>query len=182
MARKTPPPPQPWDRLEKESEEAYGCFVAYREQAYPRRYVLTPSSGKFVDPVQVRKYAKQFDWESRVRAYDAFLDAERQAARLAIEKQTVEQVTLEHKIALSDARELVRREIAKRLTLASRSDFETMSAKELATWLDLVIKHDRLIRGEHTDKVATETNLANLSSDELRALYTLRKKIDAPSN
>lgn len=65
--------PEPWDRQIKEPPEAYYAFTVYRNFGPKRTYAATARSVGIL-PTSVSKYADQYDWHSRVEAWDFYMD------------------------------------------------------------------------------------------------------------
>lgn len=157
----------PWERQPYDTDESWPIFVAYRDQTLPRRGLLVLCKGRPVDPIRVAWYHKEHYWPERVAEYDRHLDAIRRAEREGLLAQTIREVTAEHAEVLADARDIVRRELEKLLATVRESAGEVVRVRDLIRLTELVIKSDRLIRGESTENVDTGPDLSHLTNEQL---------------
>lgn len=69
----------PWDRTDKESEEAWEAFVVYRDMGARRSLPLVAEAcGKSASLMQ--GWSAKHDWPNRARGYDRWQDQQMQAA------------------------------------------------------------------------------------------------------
>ncbi|RAM52031.1 MAG: hypothetical protein C6Y22_08310 [Hapalosiphonaceae cyanobacterium JJU2] len=65
-----------WERLPDEPIKAWTAFVTYRDMGLSRTYVRTCEAlnrpASYRKPIE--KWASRFNWQERVRAYDAHID------------------------------------------------------------------------------------------------------------
>lgn len=168
--------PNSWERQDYDTEESWACFQVYRDQRPPRRLALTPG-GVFVDPAKLRTWYKDHAWGARVEAYDRWVDEVLLEEREALLRQSAQAITIEHMTALGDARELASRELSKYLEASRATDaFGLLKPRELTALLETVIKYDRLIREQSTERTETKFDLSGLDVSELRELEALTKK------
>jgi hypothetical protein len=74
--KKNSPPPLPWERQPKESEEAYEAFLAYRDLGVDRS--LDRASQVRTKSIQTLKtFSARWDWIERCRHWDNYLQSER---------------------------------------------------------------------------------------------------------
>lgn len=169
-----------YERWTDEPEEAFNAFVQYRDQTAPR------SVGKVYGArnMQLLAWCTNFQWRERALEYDRHHDRIRREVTENILKQTTASVAAEHMLLLKDARELVARELSK-LVEASRNSTMPglLKSSDLVRMTDMVVKLDRLIRGETTDNlgatVTEDLDYSKLTLDEIRQLKALRAKAKA---
>lgn len=169
------PIPEPWERQDAESEEAWAAFRTYRDMPADARMITRAATRS---TATLSKWFNEHGWNQRCRAYDAKFDQIRVDEREAMYRRSAQQIAIDHMLMLSDARELVQREIAK-WTEASRSSpmHGLVKVADITKLFDMVVKLDRLIRGETTENVGSkDLNYANLSPEELDTLNTLLDK------
>ncbi len=171
----TKPPPQPWERQEAETEEAWAAFRTYRDMP-PDARMMTRAATR--STATLSKWFNEHGWAARCREYDAKFDSIRVEEREAMYRRQAQQIAIDHMLMLSDARELVQREVAK-WTAASRDSamHGLVKVADLTKLFEMVVKLDRLVRGETTENVGSkDLNYANLSTDELDTLNALLDK------
>lgn len=154
----------PWDRLPGESARAYRAFCVYRDLG-PKRSVLKAiqAAGENVDSVgRWETWCTQFRWVERAAAYDEWLDRQQREAREEV------------------LRDMARRhaELAMLLLERVRARVEAMKPEELdpgevARWLEVAARLERLSRGAPTSQERHEVQLgpswAELAEALLRA-------------
>jgi hypothetical protein len=79
---------QPWDRRKGESEQAYAAFLRYRDLGEGRTLerLSEGSSQTHPKPIPfgtVKDYSKRHKWVDRARAWDSYLQAERDKVAVA---------------------------------------------------------------------------------------------------
>lgn len=168
-------PPQPWERHDGESEEAWAAFKTYREMPPDARMITRAATRS---TATLSKWFNEHNWHERCRAYDANFDQIRVEEREAMYRRKAQQIAIDHMVMLSEARELVQRELAK-WNAASRDTnmHGLVKVNDLNRLFEIVVKMDRLVRGETTENVGSkDLNYANLSPEELDTLNELLDK------
>lgn len=169
------PLPEPWERQDAESEEAWAAFRAYREMPADGRMITRAA---IAPTATLSKWFNDHNWHERCRAYDAKFDQVRVEEREAMYRRAAKQIAIDHMLMLAEARELVQRELAK-WTAASRDTnmHGLVKVNDLNRLFEIVVKMDRLVRGETTENVGSkDLNYANLSPEELDTLNALLDK------
>jgi hypothetical protein len=170
----------PWDRQTQDTDESWPAFQIFRDMRRPRTLYLAPGNVRV--PIELaRKWHRDHDWKTRVDAFDEYLDDLRTQEVEALTKQSAAEVVAEHMATLKSARELVAREIEKLLGMSKESENTALRPRELTSLLEAVIKYDRLIRDQSTEKTETSLDLSKLSIDELKTLEQLHRKIEGSS-
>jgi hypothetical protein len=175
--------PRPWERQSRETDAAWALFLAFRDSAYPDgpsgRYVprnLPPLAEALgIGLRYLRDLSASFHWFIRAGAFDRALDAARAEADISEVKRT----RLRHTRLVSKARLALEGELDKWLSRSTDPDISSMSPKEVMGGLELVVKLERLLVGEHTDHVKVEDgswDLEAMSLEDLQALEGLRRK------
>lgn len=75
---------QPWERQAGEGDKAWAAFVAFRDLG-PRRTVVAALRSEGKNPGSLRrweKWASQFHWRERARAWDAEVDRRSREAQV----------------------------------------------------------------------------------------------------
>jgi hypothetical protein len=170
---------EPWGPCAGEPEDAFAAFVQFRDMRPPRK-VVRPGSGQTAPTSQLYRWFTQWDWKGRAAAYDVHIDVIVREEREAAIAEAARSVQAEHMFLLADLRSVVSVETSKLLALAKVGGFATVKPSELARLADTVIKNDRLVRGETTEKVDTGFDLSKLSVEELRLLNAVDAKLRKP--
>jgi hypothetical protein len=97
------------------------------------------------DRALIEKWSSRWGWVARAAAWDAENDRVRREATL---KAVAEMAERHAKLAVG-----LQVKVAARL---SKLEPEELTAREVATWLDLAVKVERLARGEPTEIAARE--------------------------
>lgn len=172
----------PWERLPCDTEDSWPAFVAYRD-ALPPRKLLRPGSagakGITAPTSQIATWYKEHSWRERVAAYDSHLDAIRREEREGLLAVSERDSCAAHMSMLADARELVSRELSYLVESARKTDMPgLLKPGDLNKMLDSVVRLERLLRGQATDRTENGPTLdySKLSLDELRTLEALQRK------
>lgn len=163
-----------WERQLSDTDDSWTAFVSYRDMPTPRRLIR-------FGPYPTGKLAEWFrahNWAARVNAYDNHLDAIRREEREALLAQHEREIMTEHLVLLSEARELVARELSKYLTSSREGTLHgLLKPSELTKLFEMVLKSDRLLKDQPTERVATQ-DLSKLTLEELRKLEEIHKKLE----
>lgn len=133
------PTPLPWERLPGETPKAWRAFCIYRDMGPTRTIMRTVQAlGLRAGAARrLQEWSSRYRWAERVAAYDAWLDAQQRAEREAA------------------VREMARRhaELAMALLERVRARVDTLRPEELtpsevARWLEVAARLERLSRGE----------------------------------
>lgn len=164
-----------WERHPCDSDESWEAFRLFRDARPPRR-LLRAGAG----PIgKLHKWYKENAWAERVAAFDMHLDHIWTKEREDTIRLSARHVAAEHIQALTTARRLLQRELDKWLIASEKVEAEgLLSMSEVNKLLDNVVKLDRLIRGESTEKVVTDQDLSMLNPEDLRKLRDIRKKMN----
>lgn len=197
-----------WQMQPGESDDSFGAFVVYRELG-PRRTLLVAATRyaeadpnyRLLSAVDQSKrqealrrafaeWSRKFDWVSRCRAYDAFLDAERVQANLdAMRNQVAESQTMHATLTKSLLR-LGAVSIQDILgnTEESRKRISQFSPHEILAVIGKAIILDRLVLGIDSQRDADETQarlsgqvMQRVSPEDLKKL-AIAAAIEARAN
>ena len=162
-----------WERQPCDDELSWPEFVKYRDAPSPRR-LIRPSS---VSTRELHTWYQACNWGERVAAYDRHLDGIVRAEREAYLAQSAKEVAAHHMAILQGSRELLDRETAKLLQLSKDSEgFGVIKPAELIKLTELVVKMDRLVRGDTTENAGTTFDGSKLTLEEVLALEALAEK------
>ena len=78
----------PWERLPNETGPSWQAFVVYRD-AGPTRTVESAAQTVGKSRSTMAEFAKRWDWQPRVLAWDAEVDRQRREAFLQLQRQTI---------------------------------------------------------------------------------------------
>lgn len=145
--------PQPWERQPGETSKAYAAFCRYRDMDPGKRSLaaVAPKArngqGKRNAPGQITEWSTEHDWVARAAAYDDHMD---ELVRAKLEKQRLDMAERQADVAramIEKARERIK-----------NIDLEDMSPQDVARWVDVATKTERLALGEPTDNVREEVH------------------------
>jgi hypothetical protein len=121
-----------------ETTEQFVAFICYRDMS-PRSATAVAEKCN-LSASYIEKLSARFSWVERTRAWLAELDRANQAAQ----KDAVVAMNTRHAQLAS----VMQSKIVERL---SAIDVSKLSARDLATWLDVSVRIERTARGEATE-------------------------------
>lgn len=169
---------QPWHQKQDESSDAFVAFSAYLDQLPPRRGLLVSLSGMPVSPALLVDWYSRHQWQERAAAWDARLSEIRDAERETLLRQTIREIDAEHMSALATLREVTVREALKLLEDSKASTNAKLAPRDLIRFLESVVKCDRLIRGQATERVTQVLDMSTLSDEDLAMAEAILAKAE----
>ena len=177
-------PFRPWDRLPRETDSAWSLFLVFRDMAYPDgplgRFVprnvsaMAGAVGLSVD--RLHDLSGTFHWFKRAGAFDQALDRAKTEADIS----EVSRTRTRHLRLMAKARAALEAELDKWLRRTQDPEVPTLDPKDVMKGLELIIKSERLLVGEHTDAVRVDRgdgwDLESLALEDLEALDAIRRK------
>ncbi len=176
--------PEPWERQEHESAQAFQAFAEYRDMGAERSLVkVAQKVGK--SKALMERWSKRWQWVYRADAWDDELDRQ---TRQELQK------------GITDMRKnhvgIAKAMLVKSLQALQRIPIDELAPRDISTMVDVAAKLERISRGEVTErtegkqtiagKVQTESvcrfetvNLDKLTNDELEQLYETVSKLAA---
>lgn len=161
-----------WEMLPEETTKAYSYFAAFRDQGPTRtRKAVADSLG--VTAATLKELAGRHSWDDRVRQYDQEID---RSHRVEIESQRLEMRKRHAGLAV-----FMQKKVAEGMAMV---DPTTLTPKDLAYWLDLSSKLERVSRGEADAKIEVTgrdggpIELAESLSTEDRAAYMAQIQVE----
>ena len=146
--------PQPWERQPGETSKAYAAFCRYRKLPPEKRSLALviparQNGGKVgKKPAHsVQEWSRTFDWVARAAAYDDHLDA---LVRAKLEHQRLEMAERQAAVA--------RAMLDKAKQRIESIDLSSLLPQDVARWVDVATKTERLALGEPTDNVREEVH------------------------
>ncbi len=137
-----------WERLKGESSKAYAHFCLYRDLGPERSLRKLIEDGKAtVKQRRLEHWSAHNRWVDRAQAYDDELERQLRAKN---EKARKEMAERHARLALAGQNILVQQ-----LNAWSQAPPQ-LSPSEAARWLDVLVKIERLARGEPTEIGKTE--------------------------
>lgn len=139
-----------WERQPGETSKAYAAFCIYRDLG-PERSLDKALATADKKPTNRRHWARwmeKYRWVERVRAYDDYLDRKKREEK---EKAIIEMAERHARLAVAFQQKVVER--------LRELDPEQLSPGDLAKWLDVATKLERLSRGEPTEIGKQEVTL-----------------------
>jgi hypothetical protein len=169
--------------MPRETDSAWTLFLAFRDMAYPDgpagrfapRTIPALASALGMSQVHLHGYSAQHQWFQRAGEFDRALDAAKTEADFSEARRT----RLRHIRLLGKARLALEVELDRWLArLGGDLEHSSMTPREVMQGLELVIKSERLVQGEHTDhvKVDGEWDLDGLALEDLEQLDQIRKR------
>lgn len=141
--------PQPWERQEGETSKAYAAFCRYRRMD-PSKRSLEASLGRDKSSGKLRyvqDLSSKHDWVARAAAYDDYKDA---LVRQRLEQQRLDMAERQAAVA--------RAMLDKAKQRIESIDLSSLLPQDVARWVDVATKTERLALGEPTDNVREEVH------------------------
>lgn len=131
----------PWERLEKESYEAWEAFVCYRDMGASRS---TAKVGRQLSKSKalMDRWSGQYLWVERSNAWDAFLDAEHRRGML---KEA--EIAGRRHIQIAQAMQ------GKVVEKLQEVEGKKLTIDQVARWFEVSVKTERLEMGQTTDNI-----------------------------
>ncbi len=151
-----------WERQPGESSKAYAVYCVYRDLGPERS--LEKAIQK-LDKKRVKQtiwqWSSKYNWVARCQAYDDYIERRKREEK---EKAILEMAERHAKLAMA-----FQQRIAQRIQQIEPSE---LSPSDLAKWLDVATKLERLSRGEPTENVKQEVQgKVELTLDTLQEMY-----------
>ena len=160
-----------------DTPESWLFFRAYRDAKGSRalsriRYCGWENGARVGTPTldQMLTWYKAGKWSTRAMKWDAHLDTLRTEESELIARKTAADAELDHKRLLDTLGQTAQIEADKALGKAASTDEATMRQGDLTKLVDQVIKGERLIHGQVTERVERKVDLSGLSPEELAVL------------
>jgi hypothetical protein len=169
-----------WLRQACDTDESWDAFKAYRDMAPPRNMARIYVNRVQVPIAKVSSWLRDHNWRDRCRAYDNHMEEILITQREDFLRQKTVEITADWMCALKDAREIIAKELMRLRQTSEESDGPgLLKPNELVRLMDMVIKYDRLLRGESTEQIDTKVDLSQLSVEDLRELKRMHEKISS---
>jgi len=131
-----------WEKQKNESNKAYHIFCIYRDLGPDRS--LDKTRQKLGKPAGYTRWmhtwSSKYDWVTRAQAYDDYLERKKREEK---EKAILEMAERHARLAMA-----FQQRVAERLREINQSE---LSPSDMAKWLDIATKLERLSRGEPTE-------------------------------
>ncbi len=172
--------PEPWEKQDGETEAMFIAFVHYRDMSPAKRSVRAAYNswrGNEVGPRinyngKFGRWAREWKWEARACAKDRH---DERVGRIAREEQ-IKRMAERH-VALAEG---MQKKIYERLKTMKPS---RLTASNVAQWLEVSAKLERLSLGAHTEKTQVDAKIevdnpySELTDEEFEELETLAARI-----
>lgn len=182
-----------WERQPCDTNASFPYFKAYRDtpsgvKRTLERVRFRPAETRHAVPrdqaptlQELTQWYVEHNWRERVEAYDLFLDSVHTDEIKAASLETARDLAARHKAMLQRGYELAVSQLDAFLRkMESSPDGEAiMKPSELNKLVEVVVKYERLVQGEATERTEEKTDLSKLSPDELRQYLALVKKTEA---
>lgn len=133
-----------YTQMDDESPRAFEAFAIYRDMG-PARHLDAVATKVDKNLSLIRRWSSDYSWVTRARAWDAENDRVKRDAQTKV----VQEMSERHaKIAVGFQNKVIQR--------LQNLDPDELSARELAQWLDISVKIERLSRGANTELVRNE--------------------------
>jgi hypothetical protein len=134
-----------WDRKQGESNKAYRAFCIYRDMGIDRSLKRVGEELK-ISGALAGRWSSRYGWVARAQAWDDRLDAEAQKAKIKAQAKAREEMTERHaKLA-----KVLQSKVVERLQNLNPRE---LSPGDVAKWVDVAVKVERLSYGEPTENV-----------------------------
>lgn len=152
---------EPWEKLPKESPQAYGAFLAWLMSKRPRE---RPHPEDSSDSPHASKWPQRHDWLDRARQYDQH-------------RETPPDVSGRLKSAIGGLTEVLHLEVTKLLRAARSGSMAAMSTRELIALMQLFIEGRREGSPLFADGEFENLDMNKLTDEEFRDLQKIWKKV-----
>ena len=140
-----------WERLPGESAKAYEAFCKYRDMPPGERSLREVAQRLGKSETLISRWSSKYRWVARVQAWDGEVDRKAREAHL----RTVKEMRERHaRLAVA-----FQQKVAQRIQMI---DPDELTPQELARWLEIATKLERLSRGEPTEIGRHEVNLPKI--------------------
>lgn len=143
-----------WDKRDNESAIAFEAFARYRD-AQESHAQVAAALGKSLQLMY--RWSREHAWSARRDAYIAQRDRVATQAQLRaigeVEAERTREIAAMNERHIKVARAIMGK-IAKRLTDMTDADVAAMEPKDVARWVEVAVKVERLARGVTTEQVA----------------------------
>lgn len=140
-----------WERLPGESAKAYEAFCKYRDMPPGERSLREVARRLGKSETLISRWSSQYRWVARVQAWDDEVDRKAREAHL----RTVKEMRERHaRLAVA-----FQQKVAQRIQMI---DPDELAPQDLARWLEIATKLERLSRGEPTEIGQHEVNLPKI--------------------
>lgn len=143
-----------WDKRDNESAIAFEAFARYRD-AQESHAQVAAALGKSLQLMY--RWSREHAWSARRDAYIAQRDRVATQAQLRAigeaEAERTREIAAMNERHIKVARAIMGK-IAKRLTDMTDADVAAMEPKDVARWVEVAVKVERLARGVTTEQVA----------------------------
>ena len=131
-----------WEKQKDESNKAYHTFCIYRDLGPDRSLEKTRQKlGKSAGYTRwMHTWSSKYDWVTRAQAYDDYIEKKKREEK---EKAILDMAERHAKLAMA-----FQQRVAQRL---QGIDPLELSPSDMAKWLDIATKLERLSRGEPTE-------------------------------
>jgi len=138
-----------WERHKEEnSSKEYAAFCIYRDLGPNRSLEKVRRSGVKTTLRWLQHWSAKYNWVERARAYDDYLERRKREEK---EKAILDMAERHAKLAMA-----FQQRVAQRLQEIDPSE---LSPADMAKWLDIATKLERLSRGEPTEIGKQEVTL-----------------------
>jgi len=136
-----------WERLSNETTKAYAAFCIYRDLGSERSIDKVLAATGKRNRSSLIKWSSRYNWVERVQAYDQYLEELKRKEQ----EQAIIEMSRRHAELAVRMQELIKARL-------EEIDVNALSPRDLATWLDIATKLERLSRGEPTSIEKGETD------------------------
>ena len=134
--------PEIWERLPSESSKAYAAFCIYRDMG-PKRSIekVQKKVGKKSGYLRhLYRWSSKYNWFERAKAYDDYIEKKKREEN---EKAILEMAERHVKLAMAF--------LLKIAQALQQIDPAQLSPSDMAKWLEIATKLERLSRGVPTE-------------------------------
>jgi len=140
-----------WERQPGETAKAYAAFCVYRDLGPGRSLEKAAQAMGYKSRKNFSIWHSKYEWVKRAEAYDEYLERRKREEH---EKAILEMAERHARLAVA-----FQQKIAQRIQMIDPNE---LTPQDLARWLEIATKLERLSRGEPTEIGRHEVNLPKI--------------------
>lgn len=140
-----------WERRPGETAKAYAAFCVYRDLGPSRSLEKAAQAMGYKSRKNFSVWHSKHEWVKRAEAYDEYLERRKREEH---EKAILEMAERHARLAVA-----FQQKIAQRIQMIDPNE---LTPQDLARWLEIATKLERLSRGEPTEIGRHEVNLPKI--------------------
>jgi len=166
-----------WIHQPFETEAEHQAFTLFKDLPARMRSMATVTRHLKISLPEVRALSERYFWRERIAAYDTFTAQ----GKIQLFQERKDDTHAKHLSVLDLALEVITRELnslieRQRMCDATGGGISHLKPNELRAFIRDMIKLERLVRGDVTERAEEQYDLSSFSTDELVMWRTLTTK------